>query len=193
MKITVFTLKGGQGKTSISLALALSYDFLVITNDEYSPIDKVLPKGHVKHLKQGEVLPSVPDDVDLIFDFGGYPDGRVIDALGCSDWVIVPVIYDSPLEMQTAIKTIREVEPYNNNIVLVVNKTHKGTFETASAILDGFVKYPMFEIKQSTAFSKMVSEGKSIPQLMADNFLLGYHYKVPSQQIEAIKSYMDKG
>lgn len=193
MRITVFTLKGGQGKTSISLALALLYDFLVVTNDEYSPIDKVLSKGQVKHLKQNESLPPVPADVDLIFDFGGYPDGRVLDALACSDWVIIPVIYDSPLEMQTAIKTIREIEQFNKNILLVVNRTHKGTFEAAKTILDGFVKYPLFEVKQSTAFSKMVTEGKSIRQLMDDNFLLGYHYKVPLQQVEAIKSYMDKG
>ena len=53
-----------------------------------------------------KALRSLPDDVELIYDFGGYPDNRVIQAVKASDWLIVPVIYDSPLEMQTTIKTI---------------------------------------------------------------------------------------
>ena len=192
MKITIFNLKGGQGKTTISLALALNYGFLVITNDEYSPIDKVLPTSDVKHLEQAEKLPAVPDEFNLIYDFGGYPDERLLDAVALSDWVIIPIIYDSFLDMQTAIKTIKEIELYNKNIIIVINRTHKGVFEKAKAVLDGFVKYPMFEVKQSTAFIKMVDTGKSIPELMAHNVLLKYHYKAPAEQIEAIKSYLDK-
>ena len=192
MKITIFNLKGGQGKTTISLALALNYGFFVVTNDEYSPIEKVLPRGKIKHIAQGQILPVVPDNVNLIYDFGGYPDKRLIEAVSKSDKVIIPVIYDSALDMQTTIKTIREIEKYNKNIIIVVNRTHKGVFEKAQAILDNFIKYPMFEVKQSTAFVKMVDTGKSIPELMAHNVLLKYHYKAPAEQIEAIKSYLDK-
>lgn len=190
MKITVFNLKGGQGKTTISLSLALLRGFLVVTNDEYSPIDKVLPKGHVKHLKQGEALPSVPDSVNIIYDFGGHPDFRVIEAAKQSDWVIVPIVYDSPLDMQTAIKTIREVETHNKHIVIVINRTKKGDLDKARKVLDQFFNHPVFEVKQSTAFIKMVEKKKSIKDLMKDSYLFGYHYKLPHEQIEAINDFV---
>ena len=190
MKITIFNLKGGQGKTTRSLSLALLYKFLVITNDEYSPIDKVLSKGHVKHLKQADPLPSVPDDVNLIYDFGGYPDSRLIEAVQSSNLVIIPIIYESPLDMQTTIKTIREIEQHNRNILIVVNKTQKTDFLKSKKVLDEFFSYPILEIKKSTAFVKMVEKKKSIKELMKDSYLFSYHYKTPLEQIEAIKKFI---
>jgi|GEM_PF-3900400 len=44
MKIAIYNFKGGVGKTSIALNIVLSAkdDYGVITNDFYSPIEKVL-------------------------------------------------------------------------------------------------------------------------------------------------------
>lgn len=190
MKITIFNLKGGQGKTTISLALALQYGFAIVTNDEYSPIDKVLKKGKVKHLEQSEELPQVPDKVKLIYDFGGHPDKRVIDAVKISNWVMIPVFYESPLDMQTTIKTIREIEAYNSNIIVVVNKTQKGDLEKAQKVLKQFFNYPIFEIKKSTSFVKMVEKKRSIRELMESSALFGYHYKAPLFQVEKIYNHI---
>ncbi len=38
-------------------------------------------------------LPEVPEDIDVIYDFGGYPDARIIDAARIADTVIVPIIW----------------------------------------------------------------------------------------------------
>lgn len=192
MKITIFNLKGGQGKTTVSLALSTLYGFYIATNDEYSPIDEVLEEGRVKHLEQGEELPEVPEEINLIYDFGGYPDQRVIAAVKQSDFVIVPVHYKSALDMQTTINTVRELEPHNKNIILVVNLTQKESFQKASEILTEFFSYPIFEVKESTAFIKMVEQKKSIKELMDDSFLYRYHYKKPLEQIEAIANHIFK-
>lgn len=192
MKITIFNLKGGQGKTTLSLALATLYGFYIATNDEYSPINEVLEEGRVKHLEQGEDLPEVPEELNLIYDFGGHPDTRVIEAVKQSRFVIIPVHYKSALDMQTTINTVRELEPYNKSIVLVVNLTQKETFEKASKVLREFFSYPIFEVKESTAFIKIVDQKKSIKELMDDNFLFRYHYKKPLEQIENIAEYIFK-
>lgn len=192
MKITVFNLKGGQGKTTLSLALALQYGFLVVTNDEYSPLEKVLEKGKSKTLREEDPLPKVPNEVPLIYDFGGRPDRRVLQAAKASDWVLIPIIFNSPLDMQTSIKTARELEKTNNNIIFVINRTQKGDFEAAEKILQEFFSYPIFEIKQSKAFINMVNEKKSIECLMSKNTLFGYHYKKPFEQLQTLHAFLQK-
>lgn len=192
MKITIFNLKGGQGKTTVSLALATLYGFYVVTNDEYSPIDEVLGDKKAYHLDEGEDLPEVPESTNLIYDFGGRPDRRVIEAVSQSDFVIVPVFYKSPLDMQTTINTIQELETHNSNILVVVNMTKGKMFDKAKATLEKFFSYPVFEIKESTAFIKMVEKKKSIKELMDESFLFGYHYKKPLEQIEELRNYIFK-
>ena len=43
MKIVMFNLKGGQGKSSIALNLALTMDMNIISNDIITQIEDVLP------------------------------------------------------------------------------------------------------------------------------------------------------
>jgi MinD superfamily P-loop ATPase len=52
MKLTIWNLKGGMGKTFIALILALLHKLCVVTNDTYSPIDKILPKGKTYNLQE---------------------------------------------------------------------------------------------------------------------------------------------
>lgn len=190
MKITIFNLKGGQGKTTLSLALALQYGFFVVTNDEYSPLAKVLESGKSKNLRAADTLPKVPDDVSLIYDFGGRPDQRVLEAASRSDWVIIPIIFSSPLDMQTSIKTARELEKANHSILFVINRTQKGDFAAAAHILNQFFDYPLFEIKQSKAFIHMVNKQKSIEHLMHESTLFGYHYKKPLEQLQTFYAFL---
>lgn len=185
MKITVFSIKGGQGKTTISLALATLYNFYVITDDEFSPIDSVLEADNAIHLAQDENLPAWPNR-GLIYDFGGYPNERVIDAVNASRWVIIPVSYRSPLDMQTTLSTIEEIEQYNKNILLVANQTRPDSFESTCAILQSYYDYPIFEIKDSAAFVRMVEEKQSIEQLIAQKFLYSHHFEKPLEQLEAL-------
>ena len=185
MKITVFNIKGGQGKTTISLALATLYNFYVITDDEFSPIDSVLDADNAIHLAQDEHLPAWPSR-GLIYDFGGYPNERVIDAVNASRWVIIPVSYRSPLDMQTTLSTIEEIEQYNKNILLVANQTRPDSFGSTCAILQSYYDYPIFEIKDSTAFVRMVEQKQSIEQLIAKKFLYSHHFEKPLEQVEAL-------
>lgn len=66
MKIVIWNLKGGQGKTVLALSLAMLKGFYVVTNDVRSPIDEILLEGRAHRMGINESLPDVPDNVNLI-------------------------------------------------------------------------------------------------------------------------------
>ncbi len=190
MKIAIWNLKGGQGKTVLSLSLAMLKGFYVVTNDVHSPIDDVLPDGHALRLGIKDALPDVPGNIDLIYDFWGYPDSRVIEAAKKADHVIIPMIYASPLEMQVTINAVAEIEPYTKNIVIVVNKTISGNFKRAKKVLREFYNYPIFEIKQSNAFGRAIEKKKSMKEMSVGSGLLRFHYKKPLAQLQALLDFI---
>lgn len=192
MKITVWNLKGGQGKTVLSLSLAMQYGFYVVTNDVHSPIDEILEEGKALRVGVNEDLPEVPEDIDLIYDFGGYPDHRVIEAAKQSKYVIIPLIYGSALEMQVTINAIAEIEEYTKNIIVIANKCSKGDLERIQKVLNKFYSYPILEVKNSTAFGKAIDKRMSLKKLIESNPLFAYHYKKPQQQITKLMDFITK-
>ena len=184
MKIVVWNLKGGQGKTVLSVAIAMLEDFYVVTNDVHSPIDEVIGEDRALRMGMRDPLPEVPEGINLIYDFGGYPDARIIDAAKQADVVIVPIIYESPLEMQVTLNALGEIEKYNDKIVIVLNKAKAGDFERAKAVFEQFdIHYPVFEVKQSTAFSRAIEHKKSLQQMVDESPLFSFHYSKPLEQV----------
>ena len=191
MKIIVWNLKGGQGKTVLSLAIAMLEGAYVITNDRHSPIDEVIGEDRGLRLKADDPLPSVPAEIDLIYDFGGFPDVRTIEAAKNADYIVVPIIYESPLEMQVTLNALREIEAYNKNIVVVVNKAKPNDLERTESVLKDFgFNYPIFEIKQSTVFSKAVENKKSLQELVDENPLWRIPYSKPLKQVKTLISHI---
>jgi|AntRauTorckE5430_2_1112549.scaffolds.fasta_scaffold01120_11 MinD superfamily P-loop ATPase len=184
MKIVVWNLKGGQGKTVLSIAIAMLENFYVVTNDVHSPIDDVIGEDRALRMGMRDPLPEVPEGINLIYDFGGYPDARIIDAAKQADVVIVPIIYESPLEMQVTLNALGEIEKYNDKIVIVLNKAKAGDFERAKAVFEQFdIHYPVFEVKQSTAFSRAIEHKKSLQQMVDESPLFSFHYSKPLEQV----------
>jgi MinD superfamily P-loop ATPase len=187
MKIIIWNLKGGQGKTVLSLAIAMLEGYYIVTNDVHSPIDEVIGEDRALRMGMRDPLPEVPEGIDLIYDFGGYPDARIIDAAKQADVVIVPIIYESPLEMQVTINALGEIEKYTDKIVIVLNKAKAGDYERAKAVFEQFdIEYPVFEVKQSTAFSRAIEQKKSMQQMVDENGLFSFHYSKPLEQVRAL-------
>ena len=53
-----------------------------------SPIDLVLSESDYLKLDQGDDCPQFGPEYDVIFDFGGYLDKRVISAIKQADFVM---------------------------------------------------------------------------------------------------------
>lgn len=186
MRIVVWNLKGGQGKTVLSLNLAMLEGAFVVTNDVHSPIDDVLGEDRALRLSMRDPLPEVPAGVHLIYDFGGYPDARIIEAAKTATHILIPLVYESPLEMQVTINAISEIERYNPRITIILNKAKPGDFERAQEVLGKFYEYPILELKQSTAFARSIEQKKSLQQLVDENHLFSFHYSKPLEQLRQI-------
>jgi len=186
MRLVVWNLKGGQGKTVLSLNIAMLEGAFVVTNDVHSPIDDVLGEDRALRLGMRDELPPVPANVPLIYDFGGYPDARIIEAAKTAEHILIPIIYESPLEMQVTINAISEIERYNPNITIILNKAKPGDYERAVEVLGKFYDYPILEVKQSTAFVRSIEQKKSLQQLVDDSPLFSFHYSKPLEQLRAI-------
>lgn len=186
MRIVVWNLKGGQGKTVLSLNLAMLEGAFVVTNDVHSPIDDVLGEDRALRLSMRDLLPDVPAEIPLIYDFGGYPDARIIEAAKTATHILIPLVYESPLEMQVTINAINEIERYNPNITIILNKAKVGDYERAKEVLGKFYEYPILEVKQSTAFARSIEQKKSLQQLVDESPLFSFHYSKPLEQLRAI-------
>jgi cellulose biosynthesis protein BcsQ len=190
MKIMIYNIKGGQGKTDIALNIAMTKGFNLLTNEPLSPVELVLPNKRFLKLAAQETCPVLPDDFDVVFDFGGYLDNRAIVALQQSDYVLVPVINEFK-DVHTTVNFIQEIEEYNNKIVIIANKTvsrkNGSDFTDIKAIMaKHYPDYPIFEIKQSRALPNLLTEKKSISEMVSEGGLKRYNYTLVKEQFDAI-------
>jgi len=196
--VSTFSLKGGVGKTSISLAVQLELQkkgsgVKIMTNDPVSPIGAVLEENDFIQLSQKQDFPKdLQTNGDWILDLGGYLDNRILPVLKKSKTIIIPTFTDYPSLIATQ-RSVKEIEPHNNKIILIANKTAKNDFmDTYETLRDVCGNYPVFPVKTSKAFENIYVERKAISQTMIDNPLLGKAYSDVSEQVRKIITHLEE-
>ena len=187
----VYNFKGGEGKTKIATNLALTMNHAIITNDVYSPIDKIFPKEKVLKLYPQDTIPDFDVKDDIVFDLGGYADTRVVSLLKKAKHIIVPITNEED-NIEVAIGAIDEIAKYNNNIVIVVNKASGNDFEEVSKDIKALYDYPIFEIKKSRVVRKLTSECVSIRELARRGGLFQYNYGKIADQFDDLINFITK-
>ncbi|MDD5065259.1 MAG: hypothetical protein PHQ35_10950 [Phycisphaerae bacterium] len=198
MRVMTWNLKGGVGKTSLSLALAIENGWLVATNDYHSPLEHILPEKSFKKMTEKDTLPVPPEGKDVIYDFGGKADGRVLDAIAIADVIIVPVIYQAMQDMYATLATLRELRlegdelakkgnhrPIMEKVIVVINRAGKDTSKAEAAIRKVAPDITILPMKESNIFAKVISTKKPISALL-HNPLLSYAYSGVKQQFDIL-------
>jgi cellulose biosynthesis protein BcsQ len=193
---TIFSLKGGVGKTSLASALCLELDYKgkkvpIITNDAISPLEEVLGKEKALKLKIDEDFPELKKSDDIIVDLGGFVDERSISALKKSKQVVIPTI-GSFLSISGLIQTVQEVERFNKKIIIVLNRIEKKEVEKVIQFIRENHDYPIFKLKTSKCFENLLYQNKSVSQMMKEEPLRRSSYKEVHAQLHEIIKHLTR-
>lgn len=211
MKITIYSSKGGAGKTPIATNIILDREYAVGCNERENVYEDFIPDDRVIALDLSESFPDVPDDIDIIFDLGGAISSSshsITSAIKQSDLVIVP-IEDEFKSMKKGLETLREIhaiDGFNGSVLVIATKLEKGKkesfkhnqWEQASAFQNiknaveghGF-KVPVLPLKFSKVFNTIFEREMSIEQLRASDPLANYNYRDVSAQFDQIYKAID--
>lgn len=178
MKITVWSKKGGVGKTSIAYNIARDLDYFLISNDD-SIIEIAYPNKS-KIMKQPKVIDN------CIYDLGGFVDNNIKHILDESDLIIIPILNDLNSFKKT-ITTLDEVDI--RKVIIVANRAIKDDFKDIEKYFKK-MNLKVFEIPESKIFQKAFKEQSSINQIVNDSNFNRYTYRNIANKYNQILNYI---
>lgn len=208
MKISVYSGKGGDGKTPIATNIALDRDYAIGTNEHFHVFDSFIPDYKLMALKANEAFPEIPDHIDIVFDLAGSiteNSKSIISALDQSDTVIVPISNEIKA-LNSGIGTLREVHRFTDQILVVTTKLDKerkdsfqddwtkgSAFKTVEAQIRANIDFPVdiVPLKRSKAFDAIFEREQSINQIMQADPLARYNFRDVASQFDAIYTFID--
>ncbi len=188
MVISVWSKKGGVGKTSIAYNLARDLGFFLISNDD-SVIEKAYP-GKAKIINSDNL--KLVDN--CIYDFGGFVDAHTKEILKVSDFVIIPVEPDLSAFKKT-VSTIGDLKAISQDkIIVVLNKIDNFNDEDLNAIRDHFKKenITFVEMPTSKIFKKSFKKQSSIMEICNQSNFNRYTYRKICKYWENLLSTIKK-
>ena len=185
--LTICNFKGGVGKSLIAHQLITSYDYNGIEVDPYGSLADRLPDRVQKIDITAQTLPEAKN---TIFDFGGFDDIKLDQAITQSDLVIVPFIPTLESVQGTA-DTLMRIKELNKPILLVANMVQKPEdVKEAQFVFEDLLQTELeiFQIPLSIAFQTAINENRSILELANQGGIKAYAYKKAKKILEDLNS-----
>jgi hypothetical protein len=169
--ISIYAHKGGQGKTSIAVSYAQYAGSHYFTNDYRGGAEGLFKDvlGEDRFHVIGEEDKEVQIYENSVFDFGGYRDARISQIMRSSDLVIVPLCYQSRLDLDAFYNSAESAAHVAKKLMVIINNT---ATKVLSAGLSDKVQeevgplVPVKIIKKSAYMTYLANEGKSPLELV---------------------------
>ncbi len=211
MKITIYSSKGGAGKTPIAMNIVLDREYAVGTNDTENAFQSFIPDDKLLAIDLAESFPEIPDNIDIVFDLAmaiSETSRSITSAILQSDLVIVP-IENKYNYLNKGLETLREVsalDGFKGNIIVLATPINKGKREVfksneyhlsedfkaiKKAIEARGFKIPILPLKFSKVFDTIIEKEMSIAQLRKADGLADYTYRDISKQFDALYKLID--
>ena len=203
MKVTVYSMKGGVGKTPIAANLALELGWPLGTNEPFNTLEHLFEEDRLLTISPEETFPTLPDDMSCVFDLAGIVSkgagASIRSAVTQSDLVIVPVCRELKA-LNGAAQTAALVEELNGNIVFVATKLEKRKgevfkdwsqsrdFKEIATYLENALErsVTMIPLKKSKAYDAMFEEDLSISGVIASNPLRAHSFREVREQFDTL-------
>lgn len=158
---------GRMGKTTLAYTVFKDSKepFIYFTNDlENASIDlqKNVTEENLSFVAAGEEIDIDPDK-NIIFDFGGKPDQRLLDVAKIVDTIVVPIAFQSTSELKLTIQNINALLEQNENIIIVINNTDAADAKLVRFTLNSvFPKLDILEIAHSKYVRRLANEDMTV-------------------------------
>mgnify|MGYP001766011262 CR=1 FL=1 len=188
MNITIVNFKGGVGKSMIAHQLITGFGYRGCEVDPYGSLAERLPE-HVRRIDIRERELPMPG-ADTVFDFGGFDDVKLDQAVACSDLIVIPFI--PTLEtIQGTVDTLVRVAPMNKPILMVPNMSQKeNDVNDAKFVFEETLGYEveMFVLPMSVALQTAINENRSIIDLSQQGGIKAYAYRKSANLIRELNA-----
>jgi len=164
MKILYFSLKGGVGKSSISLNHSQYLAIPYITNDISTHIDQTEIKDfyQIEHSKK-RLPKKILELHDGIYDFGAMSstvDAKVTQVVNICDAVIIPTLCDVR-SLEATMHTYNFIKDEARLVIFIINNyTDIAKFEFAYEwIKDKIPNAIILDVRKTTLFERVAKDG----------------------------------
>lgn len=186
MNITIVQFKGGMGKSMIAHQLITGFSYKGVEIDPYGSLANRLPDSVIS-------IPINKKDLDkptenTIFDFGGFDDIKIDQAIKYSDLVIVPYV-PTVESVQSTIDTLQRIVMCNKPILLIANMAlKKEDVIDASAVFFDVLGFEVetFFIPMSPTLQTAINENQSVIALAQQPGIKAYAYKKMAATIQEL-------
>ena len=197
MSFVVYSIKGGVGKTTLSVQISQMLEHTYVTNDSHSSAHNLMPeeKGFLVSIEEYE---EIPYDDNVVYDFGGFKDTRINDIIKQANKIIIPTL-TSIVDVQATMATLKDVIEINKNIILVVNRAKNNNKATelkeylADEIkkLDSNINIPIIFVRESSVLEDSLFDCEYVETKAGTNRFKRHIYRNAIEDMIKLKTTLE--